>query len=77
MNRAHLIPEVFFVAICAVFLEEGQILFLKGSRPMMFELLLDVIDRFLKLRDTNAERTITLLPGKVSEIWKGLVNPSR
>jgi hypothetical protein len=27
--------------------------FLKGSCPMMFKLLLDVMDRFLNLRDTN------------------------
>ena len=41
---------------------------------MMFELLLDV-DRFLNLRDANAEGAIALLPGKVSEVWKGLMNP--
>jgi hypothetical protein len=29
----------------------------------MFELLLDVMDPFLNLRNTDAERTITLLPG--------------
>ena len=44
---------------------------------MMFELLLDVMDRFLDLRDTNAECTIALLPSKVSGVWKGLMNPSR
>jgi hypothetical protein len=32
----------------------------------MFELLLDVMDRFLNPRDTNAERAIALLPSKVS-----------
>jgi len=40
---------------------------------MMFELLLDVMDRFLNLRDTDAERAIALLPSKVSEVWKGLM----
>ena len=44
---------------------------------MMFELLLDVMDRFLNLRDTDAERAIALLPGNVSEVWKGLMNPGR
>jgi len=43
----------------------------------MFELLLDVMDRFLNLRDTDAERAIALLPSKVSEVWKGLMNPGR
>jgi hypothetical protein len=37
---------------------------------MMFKLLLDVMDRFLNLRDTNAECAIALLPSKVSEVWK-------
>ena len=44
---------------------------------MMFELLLDVMDRFLNLGDTNAECAIALLPSKVSEVWKVLMNPSR
>jgi hypothetical protein len=44
---------------------------------MMFELLLDKMDRFLNLRDTYAERAIALLPGKVAEVWKGLMNPGR
>jgi hypothetical protein len=44
---------------------------------MIFELLLDLMDRFLNLRDTNAECTIALLPSKVSKVWKSLMNPSR
>jgi hypothetical protein len=44
--------------MCAVFLKEGYILFLKGWCPMMFELVLDVTDRFLNPRDTNAECAI-------------------
>ena len=44
---------------------------------MMFELLLYVINRFLNLRDTNAECAIALLPSKVSELWQGLMNSSR
>jgi hypothetical protein len=48
------IPEVFLVEMCAVFLKQGQILFLKGSCPMMFELLLDGMDR--------ACETPTLIP---------------
>jgi hypothetical protein len=54
----------------AVFLKEGQILFLKGSCPMMFEVLLDIMDRFLNLRDTNAECAIALLPSKVLLGWR-------
>jgi hypothetical protein len=51
--------------MCAVFLQEGYILFLKGWCPMMFELVLDVTDRFLNLRDTNTERAIASLPRRV------------
>jgi hypothetical protein len=76
-RHQRLIPEVFLVKMCAVFFKEGQILFLKGSCPVMFDLLLDVMDRFLNLRDTNAECTIALLPSKVSKVWIALMNPSR
>jgi hypothetical protein len=41
--------------MCAVFLEEGKILFLKGSRPMTFELLLDVLDRTCEIPTLNAQ----------------------
>ena len=34
---------------------------------MMFELLLNVMDRFLNLRDTNAECAIALLPSKANQ----------
>jgi hypothetical protein len=44
---------------------------------MMVELLLDVMNRFLNLRDTDAECAISLLPSKGSEVRKGLMNPSR
>ena len=40
---------------------------------MMFLLPFDVLDRFGKLRDTNAESPVTLLPSKVSQRWEGLV----
>jgi hypothetical protein len=38
---------------------------------MMFELMLHVMDRFLNLRDIDAERAIALWPGKVSKVRKG------
>jgi hypothetical protein len=55
----------FSSKMCAVFLKEGYILFLKGWCPMMFELVLDLTDPFLNLRDTNAECAIALLPRRV------------
>jgi hypothetical protein len=50
---------------CAPCFLRKAIYFLKGFRPMMFELLLDVTDCLLNLRDTNAECAMALLLGKV------------
>jgi hypothetical protein len=48
-DRAQLIPEVFLVEnVRRVFLGKVKQLFLKGSSPIMFELLLDVMDRFIQ-----------------------------
>src|ERR1700719_4721223 len=41
-----------------VFFKGRYILFLKDSCPMMFELLLDVMDRFLNLRDRHSNHRI-------------------
>ena len=42
---------------------------------MVLELLFDVMDRFLDLRDANAESAVALLPRKVLQIGKGLMYP--
>jgi hypothetical protein len=39
-------------------LQKRQVLLSKSSGPMMFELVLDVTERFLNLRDTNAQCAI-------------------
>ena len=75
--KALLVPKVFFLQIRAVLFEECQILLLKGSCPMMFLLLFDVLDRFGYLRDTNAECPLTLLPSKVPQRWEGLMYAGR
>jgi len=54
--------------------EKLGILF-KCSGPMVFELLFDVMDRLLDLRDANAESAIALLPSKVLQSGKGLMYP--
>ena len=68
-------PEVFFIEIAAVSFEAGQIFLFECSRPMMFELLLDVMDGFRYLRDAHAEGAVPLLPSKVSQIRKVFVYP--
>ena len=42
----------------------------------MFDLILDVIKGFCQLRDAHTESAITLLPAKVVQLSKSLVNPA-
>jgi hypothetical protein len=50
---------------------------LKSSAPMMFDLILDVMNGFWQLRDPHTESAITLSPAKVVQLSKSLVNPGR
>jgi hypothetical protein len=43
---------------------------------MVFELLLDVTDGLGYLRDANAKGSVPLLPGKVSQFRKGVMDPA-
>jgi hypothetical protein len=76
-DRAPRIPEIFLVEMCAVFLTKGEILFLKGSCPMMFELLLDGMDRFLNLRESvpTLARITPYPTGRL--FWVGLAQALR
>jgi hypothetical protein len=53
-----------------------QLFLWKSSAPMMFDLILDV-NGFWQLRDAHTESAITLLPAKVVQLSKSLVNPGR
>src|ERR1700722_18741677 len=55
--------------MCACF-QGGLNSLLEVHCPMMFELLLDVVDRFLDLRDTNAQFAIALWPAKLRKFGK-------
>ena len=44
---------------------------------MMFYLILDVMNGFWQLRDPHTESAITLLPAKVVQLSKSLLNPGR
>ena len=52
-DRAHLIPEAFFVEMCAVFSLKRLDTLLESSCPIVFELLLDVTERSLNLREAE------------------------
>jgi hypothetical protein len=49
----------------------------KVRGPMMFDLILNVINGLCQLRDAHTEIAITLLPAKVVQLSKSLVNPGR
>jgi len=74
-DRAQLIQEVFPVEMCAVFL--------KGKLNTLLERFVSDDVRAAALcngrflRNSNAERTIALSPGKVPKVWQGLMNPDR
>ena len=57
-------------------LQKRQVFLWKSSGPMMFDLILDV-NGFWQLRDAHTESAITLLPAKVVQLSKSLVNPGR
>ena len=54
-------------------LQKRQVFLLKSSAPMMFDLILDVMNGFLQLRDPHTESAIALLPAKVVQLSKSLV----
>jgi hypothetical protein len=58
-------------------LQKRQVLLLKSSGPVMFDLILDAINGFCRLREAHTESAITLLPAKVVQLWKSLVNRGR
>ena len=58
-------------------LQKRQVFLWKSSGPMMFDLILDGMNGFWQLRDAHTESAITLLPAKVVQLSKSLVNPGR
>jgi hypothetical protein len=76
-SKALSVPQVFVVETELMPLQKRQVLLLKSSGPMMFDLILDVMNGFWQLRDTRTESAITLLSAKVGQLSKSLVNPGR
>jgi hypothetical protein len=54
-----------------------QVILLKSSGPMMFDLILDVMNGFWQLGDAHTASPITLLPTRVVQLAKSLVDPGR
>ncbi len=71
------VPQIFVVETELMPLQKRQVFLWKSSGPMMFDLILDVMNGFWQLRDAHTENAITLLPAKVVQLSKSLVNPGR
>lgn len=56
-------------------LQQLEILILKGSRPVMFALMLDVTDHGGNIGFADREGTVPILPPRQVQIWKLRVNP--
>src|SRR5271165_1872036 len=71
------VPEIFVVETELMPLQERYVFLLKSSGPMVFDLILDVMNGFWQLRDAHTESAITLLPTKIVQLSKSLMNPGR
>src|SRR5271166_3869788 len=49
----------------------------QSSGPMVFDLILDVMNVFWQLGDAHTKSAITLLPTEVAQLSKSLMNPGR
>ena len=71
------VPQIVVVETELMPLQKRQVFLWKSSAPMMFDLILDVMNGFWQLRDAHTESAITLLPARVVQLSKSLVNPGR
>jgi len=59
------VAEIFVVETELMPLQKRYVFLLKSSGPMVFDLILDVMNGFWQLGDAHTESAITLLPTKV------------
>src|SRR5271165_407317 len=71
------VPEIFVVETELMPLQKRYVFLLKSSGPMVFDLILDVMNGFWQLGDAHTESAITLLPTEVAQLSKSLMNPGR
>src|SRR5271165_2390372 len=71
------VPEIFVVETELMPLQKRYVFLLKSSNPMVFDLILDVMNGFWQLGDAHTESAITLLPTEVAQLSKSLMNPGR
>src|SRR4029077_7961731 len=61
-TAARSIPKVSFFKADTVFLQKTDIFFLEAPEPMILHMILDIVNRFSNMRDTDRERSVTRLP---------------
>src|SRR5271165_180453 len=69
--------RIFVVETELMPLQKRYVFLLKSSGPMVFDLILDVMNGFWQLGDAHTESAITLLPTKVVQLSKSLMNLGR
>src|SRR5262249_9059919 len=70
-------PQITLIIFHTMFLQEFEILILKGLRLMVLALVLNVTQNTWHIRFTYTERAITILPAEILQISKRLMNPFR
>jgi len=77
-GRSHCQSQRIFVVETELMpLQKRYVFLLKSSGPMVFDLILDVMNGFWQLGDAHTESAITLLPTKVVQLSKSLMNLGR
>ena len=73
--RSSSIPHVTLIDFDFVLLANSAELLLKGHRPMVFGLTLDVIDHLRHGRLADRERAVAGLPMEIGQITRPLLDP--
>jgi hypothetical protein len=68
------LPNISWVVFHFVFLPEVQILVLERVTGMVRDLILNVLNHPVLLRDAHGERTESVLPSKLSELFACVIN---
>jgi len=66
-SKSWSVPQIFVVET-EPRLQKRQVFLWKSSGPMMFDLILDVMNGFWQLRDAHTQNAVTLLPAEVVQL---------
>ena len=66
-SKSWSVPQIFVVET-EPRLQKRQVFLWKSPGPMMFDLILDVMNGFWQLRDAHTQNAVTLLPAEVVQL---------